>query len=162
MDFLAIAAIILAIVGFLGSILPVLPGPPLSFLAVLCAYFSSAADERISLTALCIYGALALVITIMDYVLPGVMTRVTGGHKSAERGAMIGMIAGLVLTPIGMVLGSFLGAFLGEKMSGTDDFGQCLKAAFGAFVAFILSTGIKLVFAGVIIWKVFSSVFAAI
>jgi uncharacterized protein YqgC (DUF456 family) len=40
--------------------------------------------------------------------VPMYFTKVTGGSKYAERGAIVGLFAGMFLTPIGMVLGSFL------------------------------------------------------
>ena len=132
MDFAAIAGLVLAVIGLAGCFLPVIPGPALSWLGLLCLYFSDKADQPVSLTALLIWLAVVLILTVLDYVLPARMTRRAGGHKAAERGAAIGMVAG-----------SFLGAFLGEYLFAVQDPVTALKAAAGTFLAFLLTTGIK-------------------
>ncbi len=159
MDVLGVIAIVLAIIGIAGGVLPVVPGPPLSWAALLLVYFSDGAKDEVSMTALIVWLVIAVVITILDYVLPGVFTKVTGGQKAAEKGAMIGLIAGLFLTPVGMILGSFLGAFLGELMVGKQDVVSSLKAASGAFIAFILTTGLKVIFSVILLWQVLAHLF---
>ena len=159
MDAFGIIAIVLAVIGIAGGFLPVVPGPPLSWVALLLVYFSESAKDEVSVTALVVWLVIAVVITVLDYVLPGVFTKVTGGHKAAEKGAMIGLIVGLFLTPIGMILGSFLGAFIGELMVEKQDIAASLKAAPGAFIAFILTTGIKVIFSAILLWQVLSHLF---
>ena len=151
---LIITAIILAILGIVGGIVPVLPGPPLSWLALLCAHFAASPENKFSTFALAIWLVLAIIITIMDYLLPGYMAKLTGGHRGAERGALVGLIVGIFFTPIGMVLGCFLGAFLGELIVEGEPPARALSAATGAFLAFILTTGIKVIFSVIALWQV--------
>lgn len=159
MDALSILAIILGFIGFIGSFLPVLPGPPLSWLGILLLYFSKSANDEISTTALVITCVLAIVVTVLDFVLPSKFTKLAGGHKSGSTGAFIGMILGIVFTPVGMVLGSFLGAFIGELLFENQDLACALKAAFGTFVSLILTTGIKAIYCVVILWMIFARIF---
>jgi len=159
MDALGIIAIILAVIGIAGGFLPIVPGPPLSWVALLLVYFSESAKDELSVSALVIWLVIAVVITILDYVLPGIFTKVTGGHKAAEKGAIIGLIVGLLFTPVGMILGSFLGAFLGELLFEKQDVSASLKAASGAFIAFILTTGIKVIFSVILLWQVLAHLF---
>lgn len=151
---LAITAVILAILGIIGGILPVIPGPPLSWVALLCAHFAASADDKFSTTALIVWFVLAAVITVMDYLLPGYFAKLTGGHRGAQRGALAGLLIGIIFTPIGMVLGCFLGAFLGELLVERQDVARSLSAAVGAFIAFILTTGIKVIYSVVVLWQV--------
>jgi len=159
MDAFGIIAIVLAVIGIAGGFLPVIPGPPLSWVALLLVYLSENAKDELSVTALVIWLVITVVITILDYVLPGVLTKVTGGHKAAQRGAIVGLIAGMLFTPIGMILGSFLGAFLGELTLGKQDVTASLKAASGAFLAFILTTGLKVIFSVILLWQVLTNLF---
>lgn len=157
MDLLAVIAIIVGILGIVGGIVPVLPGPPLSWAALLCMYFSKlnhAAANALTTKELIIWLVLAIVITIMDYVLPGRIARLTGAHKSAERGALIGIFIGIFLTPIGMILGCLAGAFLGEFVAEQQGLGHSIKAALGAFAGVILSTGIKVIFSAIALWEI--------
>lgn len=82
-------------------------------------------------------------------------TKLTGGSKYAERGAVVGLIAGIILTPVGMILGSFLGAFLFELYYARKGTSQALKAAVGSFFGFITGTGLKTIVAVMILWKIF-------
>lgn len=154
MDALGIISIILAIIGIAGGFIPVLPGPPISWIALLLAYFSDKAGSQVTTVTLIIWFLVAAAVTILDYVLPGILAKATGGHKGATRGANIGLIAGLFLTPVGMILGSFIGAFLGEFFSEKQGVGNSLKAAFGTFVAFILSTGMKVICSTMIFFNI--------
>lgn len=159
MDALGIIGLILAVIGIAGGLVPVLPGPPLSWVALFLVSLSGKAADPVSTRALVVYLVVATVITIADYVLPGLMTRVTGGHKAAEKGAMVGLLCGLFLTPIGMVLGSFIGAFLAEYIAEKQTAAASLKAAAGAFLAFILTTGVKVIFSVIVLWQVIVHLF---
>ena len=92
--------------------------------------------------------------SVIDYVVPMYFTKLTGGSKYAERGAMIGLVAGIILTPVGMILGSFLGAFLAEIYWGKKTGEEALKAAVGSFLGFITGTGIKTIAACLILWQI--------
>lgn len=153
-----ILAIAAGIIGIAGSILPGLPGAPFSWIGLLILYIwgngTNAAGDPMSLNTLIIWGVVVLVVSVVDYIVPMYLTKVTGGSKYAERGAMIGLIAGIFLTPIGMIAGSFLGAFIGELLWAGKDAISSLKAAVGSFLGFLLGTGIKTIAAVLIMWQI--------
>ena len=152
--FIIIAAILLGILGMVGSVAPALPGPPLSWLGLLVLYFwgsgTNAAGDRMSLTVLGIWFG----VTFLDYLMPGMLTKVTGGSRYASKGATIGMIAGIILTPVGMILGSILGAFIAELTYGNKTAPEALKSSLGAFVGFMLGSGLKLIVSGSMLWAI--------
>ncbi len=153
-----ILAILAGVIGIAGSILPALPGTPISWVGLLLLYIwgngTNAAGEPLSLQALIIWGVVVLIVSVVDYFVPMYFTKVTGGSKYAERGAMVGLIAGIFLTPVGMILGSFLGAFLFELYYNRQGAMQALKAAIGSFLGFITGTGLKTIVACLILWKI--------
>lgn len=57
----------------------------------------------------------------------------------------IGLVVELFFMPWGLILGPFLGALAGE-LSTSSSFGQALKVASLSFVAFLLTTGLKVVY----------------
>ena len=105
-----ILAIAAGIIGIAGSILPGIPGPPFSWIGLLILYIwgsGTNADEiPMQLSTLVIWGVVVVIVSVIDYIVPMYLTKLTGGSKHAERGAMIGMLVGIFLTPIGMILGS--------------------------------------------------------
>lgn len=143
-------AIVLLIAGFIGCFLPVIPGPPLAWGGLLCAYFSS--YNEISVLSLIITGVVALIITILDTVLPPIMTKRSGGSKAATTGSTIGIIVGLFLGPVGIILGPFIGALVGELIHTDGKFGKSMKSAWGAFAGFLCGTGMKMITVGFFIW----------
>ena len=153
MDILiSILAILAGIIGIAGSILPGLPGTPVSWIGLLILYIWG--PEEMPLKTLIIWGIVVAIVSVIDYVVPMWFTKVTGGSKYAERGALVGLIAGIILTPIGMILGSFLGAFLFELYYTRQGALQALKAAIGSFLGFITGTGLKTIVACLIMWKI--------
>ncbi len=139
--FLLIVAIILMILGIVGCLAPVLPGPPLSFLGLVVIHFTRFAD--VSNRLFIIMGCIAVVVTILDYIVPIWGTKHFGGSKYGARGATVGLIIGLFLGPAGIIIGPFIGAFVGELIF-KDDIKYALKAGFGSLLGFMTGVGLKL------------------
>ena len=112
-----------------------------------------------NLLTLVIWGVVTVIVSVIDYVVPMWFTKVTGGSKYAERGAIAGHILGIIFTPIGMILGSFLGALLAEWYYTRQGFGQAFKAALGSFLGFIMGTGLKTIASVLMMWKIVVSCF---
>jgi uncharacterized protein len=143
---LLIFGIILMIIGIIGCLVPVLPGPPLSFLGLLLLHFTRFGSGTVTvLTNPVLYtlGVIAVVVTIMDYVVPVWGTKKFGGSKYGTRGATIGLIIGFFLGPLGIILGPLIGAFVGEMIF-KDDLGYAFKAGFGSLLGFLTGIGLKL------------------
>ncbi|MBN2212644.1 MAG: DUF456 domain-containing protein [Bacteroidales bacterium] len=155
MDYLLlIISVAVLLLGFLGCLLPVLPGPPLSFAAVVIVHFTKFAD--FSTNEFVFLGLLALVVQILDYIVPVWGTKKFGGSRTGTWGAVIGLIAGLFFLPaigpfgIFTILGGpFLGAYIGEKLEGKDS-RKAMRAAFGSFIGFLAGTMMKLAVSAVI------------
>jgi hypothetical protein len=138
---LLIAGILLMILGIIGCLVPVLPGPPFSFLGIIFLHLSKFGN--FTNIALITMGGIALVVTILDYVVPVWGTKKFGGSKYGIRGATIGLVIGLFLGPLGLIIGPLLGAFAGELIF-KDDINYALKAGFGSLVGFLTGIGLKL------------------
>lgn len=141
--FLAVLALLLAVVGVAGCILPVLPGTPICYVGMIlmaCTEYSTL-TKPILITFLIV----TVLVSIADYLLPAWLSRRFGGSKHGARGATIGMVVGLFLGPMGLILGPFVGAVLGELSVNRDDSAKAVKVGFGAFLSFIVGTGIKLI-----------------
>ncbi|MBQ7254620.1 MAG: DUF456 domain-containing protein [Bacteroidales bacterium] len=149
-----IIAILLAVAGLVGCILPVLPGPPISWGALLLLYFFG--NGEMSPEFLLIWLGITIVVTILDYVVPAQFTRITGGSKAAGRGSLVGLFAGLIFfPPWGMIIGAFLGAFAAEVIINRKALADSIKPALGSFAGFIAGTFLKLVASGLMFWYLF-------
>ncbi|WP_428657884.1 DUF456 domain-containing protein [Runella sp.] len=130
------------LVGLAGAILP-LPGPPLSFVGLLCLHFSSYAEfGQITLYTL---GFITLVVAVLDYYVPIWGVKKFGGTNYGAWGSTIGLLLGFFVIPaLGIFLGAFLGALIGELI-GRMAFDKALKAALGSFLGFITGIFMKVV-----------------
>jgi uncharacterized protein YqgC (DUF456 family) len=147
---LLILAFVLLAIGLLGAVIPVLPGPPLSFIGLLLMQWSGYGN--FTSLFLWIWAGITVIITVLDYVLPSFFAKRFGGSRAASIGSFLGLVAGIFLfPPWGMIIGPFIGAFIGELIANRHA-GKALKVAFGAFLAFIAGSGAKLIAGGVMIY----------
>lgn len=147
---LIILGVICLLVGLAGSILPALPGPPLSYLGLLLLHFT----DRVQFSAgqLIGWGILVILTLVLDYVMPLWGVKRWQGTKWGNWGCLIGTVGGIfIFPPWGILIGPFAGAFIGELLGGKK-VDAALKAGFGAFVGFLLGTAIKL---AVCAWFIF-------
>jgi uncharacterized protein YqgC (DUF456 family) len=102
------------------------------------------------------------------------MTKKFGGSRIAVIGSVLGLVIGMLFfAPLGLIIGPFFGAFAGELIYNhiqvkrnktntatyTDGNKKALKAAFGAFLAFILGTGAKLIVSSMMIYYAVKAMF---
>ena len=142
---LIIVAALFMVLGLIGSFLPVLPGPLTSWIGLLIMHLTDAIPMDNSFVIITLI--IAVLIWILDYIIPAIGTKQFGGTKYGMIGTSIGLVVGL-LSPIpgGIIIGPFVGALIGELLNKSDS-GVALKAAFGSFIGFLTSTFIKFVVA---------------
>jgi uncharacterized protein YqgC (DUF456 family) len=175
---LVIFAFLFLLIGLLGSIVPVLPGTPLSYVGLLFLQWSG--HGNFSTSFLWLWAAITVIVTIMDSFLPALLTKKFGGSRLAVIGSTLGAVVGVIFfAPIGLIVGPFLGALMGEllnnqlqiKRNKANDEStditpthsarnsNALKVALGAFLAFIVGTGAKLITCLLMIYYAIKAVF---
>jgi uncharacterized protein YqgC (DUF456 family) len=150
---LAVLGTVLVLLGFIGSILPVIPGPPISWVGLLLLKWTDYITDHGDAygNALWILLFFVILVTILDYVVPIMGTKKFGGSKRGVWGATIGVVVGLFFGPPGIIIGPFLGAYIGEITTGKKE-RDALRAAWGSFVGFLLGVGMKLMVCGAILF----------
>lgn len=143
MDWLWITiGIILCIIAIAGSILPLLPGPPVAYAGLLIQQLRD--PNPFTTQFLLIWLGIVLISLVLDYVIPIWGTKKFGGTKYGVWGCTLGFLAAFWMGPWGVIIGPFVGAFVGEMIAGQDSH-KSLKAAIGSFVGFLLGSFLKLV-----------------
>src|SRR4051794_6910012 len=113
---LIIIGALLMVLGILGSFLPVIPGPFSSWTGLLLLYFTEVIPTN--LTLIIITFIVAILISILDYVIPSMGTKRFGGTKAGVIGTSVGLVVGLIAPiPGSIIIGPFLGAFIGELLN---------------------------------------------
>jgi len=147
---------LLMLFGIIGCLLPLLPGPPLSYFGLLVLQLME--EPPFSVTFLIIWALVVVIITGLDYVVPIYGTKRFGGTKYGLWGCAIGLVAGFWFGPVGIIVGPFIGALIGEWI-GNANSDQALKAAIGSFVGFLFGTVIKLIASVTMLYYFVASLF---
>ncbi len=130
-------------VGVLGSFMPVLPGLPISWVGLLLLHFTSIIP--INYMYLGIWLVIAIMISILDYIIPVIGAKKYGGSKYGMWGTTFGLIVGIFFPPLGFIIGPFLGAYIGEMIYQNNS-KIATRAAWGSLMGFLASTFMKFIF----------------
>ena len=155
---LLILGFLFMLIGILGSFLPALPGPPVSWIGLFLLYLTKAIPDDWMLLGITL--AIAIIVFALDYIIPAVGTKKFGGTRAGMIGTLIGLLIALIF-PIfgifGIIIWPFVGALIGELVNKADS-KTALKAAFGSFIGFLTGTFLKfvvtMVFLGIYLTKV--------
>lgn len=141
----AIFGSILIALSFFGCIIPALPGPPLSFAAILLLAIATGFNPPLTGQLVFIMLGISIAVTAMDYLIPILGAKKYGASKRGIWGSILGMIIGvLFFPPLGMIVGAFLGAVIAEMISGKAT-ALAMKAGWGVFVGTLIGTILKLI-----------------
>lgn len=145
---------VLIIFGYIGSITPSIPGPPIALISIYLLHYTI---KEFSIYTLIILTTITVVMVIADYIVPILGTKKFGGTKYGVKGSTIGLFSGVLITIftsgfgiIFLLLGPFVGAFLGEKYAGNNNT-IAIKSAIGSFLGFIAGALGKIIVVSVIL-----------
>ena len=138
------------IIGLLGCIVPMIPGPPISYAGLILLHITD--KVQFSTSQLVIWLLLVAVVQVLDYFTPIIGSKYSGGTKWGSWGCLIGSIVGIVFfSPWGIIIGPFGGAFIGELL-GDRSAREALKSGMGALIGFLVGTVFKVVVCGYFVW----------
>ena len=127
--------------GIIGSLLPILPGTPLSYVGLLCLQMT--ADPPFSLRFMIVWAIIVLLIQLLDQVASVAGAKKMGATWYGIWGSAGGAVLGFILfPPYGIIFGPVIGAFAGEILGGKSS-DLALRAAMGAVLGFFVSTLLK-------------------
>ncbi len=136
---------LIALLGLVGCILPVLPGPPISFAALL-VFWGGRGGHVHAFSGWVVFGVgvAAAVVTVLDTIAPAIGAKRYGASRAGVWGSVLGMVAGMIaFPPLGMIAGAFVGALAGELAAGKET-RDSLRASWGVFVYTMLGIVLKL------------------
>lgn len=160
-----ILAAICLLIGLIGSVAPVLPGVPLSYLGLLLLHWTD--RVQFSWQFLTIWAVIVVVIQVLDYFIPAWGTKKFGGSKWGVWGSTIGLLVGLFMGPWGIIIGPFIGAVVGELIyfnrqsriptaelqpAQQSNMQKALRAGMGSFIGLLTGTILKLICCGMMIF----------
>lgn len=137
-----ILAVILVIVGLVGTLLPVLPGAPLIFVGVLVAAWAED-FQRITGLTIAVLAALAVIGVVIDYVAAAMSAKRAGASRAGIIGAALGTVAGIVTGLWGLLFMPLVGAAIGEFIAHRDAL-RAGKVGAATWMGLLVGTAVKL------------------
>lgn len=155
---LAILAFALVITGLIGCIVPVIPGPPISYGGLVALHFTPLANYSPKIFIVLLI--LVIIVTVLDYIFPIIGTKKFGGTKRGIWGATIGLLVGLFFfPPWGIIIGTFAGALIGE-LTGGMKWKEALIPSLGSLAGVLIGIVGKVIISGLILYYVAKDIIA--
>ena len=142
---------ILMLLGLAGSILPMLPGPPLSFIGLFLLALLTHFSPPLTPTLVIILAIVTILVIVMDYIIPLLGAKRYGASKWGVWGSVLGMAIGIFWSPFAMLVGAFIGAVVVEWLIGKKK-GEALRAGWGVVMGTLFATILRLGVSGVMIY----------
>ena len=154
-----LAAGLVMALGLVGTVVPLVPGLPLIWLAALGSWLATGWSGAATLTMV-VLSVLLLVGSLLKYCLPSQSARATGAPNRALFVASAAGLVGVFVVPlIGFPLGFVLGLFLVERDRLTDtdaawDSTVATLKAYGVGVLAEVAAGLAMVatWLAVVVW----------
>jgi uncharacterized protein YqgC (DUF456 family) len=145
------------LVGVIGTVLPVIPGTILIFVAAL-VYALIEGFQTVGWPTLLVLGVLTILATSADIWASSIGAKMGGASGwSVVVGLVASLVGFVVFNLLGAILGAVLGVLLTEIVR-VGDWRQALKAGGGWAIGWVLSTVFQLVTAlimvAIFVWQV--------
>jgi len=134
---------ILMLLGLAGSVLPILPGPPLSFIGLFLLALLKHFSPPLTPTLVIILAIVTILVIVMDYIIPLLGAKKYGASKWGVWGSVLGMAIGIFWSPFAMLLGAFIGAVVVEWLVGKKKV-EALRAGWGVVMGTLFATILRL------------------
>jgi len=137
-----IVAVMLIVVGVIGTVLPALPGVILVFGGIaLAAWIDD--FTRIPVWLIVILGVLTALAWMVDYAAAAMGAKRAGASRYAIIGATIGTLLGIFTGLWGLLFMPLVGAAIGEFIA-QRDVRQAGKVGLATWIGLLLGTAIKI------------------
>lgn len=149
-----VLGILCVLAGLAGSILPLLPGPPIAYIGLLIQQLRQ--EPPFSSRFLLIWALIVVLALVLDYLVPIWGTKKFGGTRYGVWGCTLGFLLAFWMGPWGVVLGPLIGAFVGEYLAQANS-EIALRAAFGSFLGFLAGSLLKIILCFVMLYQLITA-----
>ena len=141
-ELLWVVAVLLLIVGAIGTVLPAVPGVPLIFAGVLMAAWAED-FERIGGWTIGVLAVLTVIGVVVDYVAASMSAQRAGASRQGIIGAAIGTVAGIFSGLWGLVFMPLVGAAVGEFLAHRDAL-RAGRVGVATWFGLLIGTAVKI------------------
>lgn len=147
---LLVGSIVVVLIGFVGIIIPVLPGVLFVWLGLM---FISWLDgwQTVPISTVVVFGLLTIAVMVIQQVAGVAGAKRFGASRLGLIGCTAGLLIGLLVGgPIGIIAGPAIGAFVGEMIAGRTS-RAASRAAMGSMLGLLSGMVMQFVLALVMI-----------
>lgn len=138
-----ILCLIIMLMGLAGTILPILPGIPIMWVALLgYGWYSDWAYY--GLATMVVTGLIVALSLVVDQLAAVMGAKKFGATKAGMIGSVVGAILGVIFFSLpGLILGTFFGAMAFEMAFSRQDLKNSLASGTGALLGFLAGSLFK-------------------
>lgn len=135
-------AVVLIVVGVVGTVVPALPGTALVFGGMVLGAWIDGFTKVTTLT-LVVLGVLTVITWIVDYVSGVLGAKRVKASREAVIGAMIGTLVGVFTGLWGLLFMPLVGAAIGEYLA-IRDWARASHVGVSTWIGIMLGTAVKI------------------
>lgn len=141
-----IVTFVVILIGIAGTILPLIPGVPLVFVAI-AAYGWYEGFQAVTPKYLLVLAGFAILSLFVDYLSTTLGAKYYGSSRSGIIGALVGALLGMfIFPPLGIFIGPWAGAVVGELLSGKE-WEASMRAGIGTLIGLFSGIAFKAILA---------------
>jgi uncharacterized protein YqgC (DUF456 family) len=150
-----VVTICLLVLGFVGTLVPFLPGHLILFFAAGAHWLMLRGDSGVEWWTFVVLGVLLVLSQVFEFLSGAMGTRWFGGPRGGAGGALIGGIVGMFFIPVGLILGPLIGAMFCEFVFAMKEVRPATVSGMGSVLGTVAGMVVKVV-VGVlmIVWLV--------
>jgi len=140
-----VVTVSLLILGFIGTLVPFLPGHLIVFFAAVAHRLMLGEDSGVEWWTFVVLGVLLCISQMLEFMSGAMGTRWFGGTRWGAAGALIGGIVGMFFMPFGLILGPLIGSMLCEFVFAKKDVRPATVSGVGSVLGTLAGMVVKVV-----------------
>ena len=150
-----VVTVCLLLAGFIGTLVPFLPGRLIIFMAAVAHWLMLREDSGVEWWTFTVLAVLLIVSQALEFLSGAMGSRWFGGSKWGAGGALLGGIVGMFFMPFGLILGPLIGAMVFEFAFARKEVRPATVSGVGSVLGTVAGLIIKMIVGVVmVIWFV--------
>ena len=150
-----VVTVCLLLAGFIGTLVPFLPGHLIIFMAAVAHWLMLREDSGVEWWTFTVLAVLLIVSQALESLSGAMGSRWFGGSKWGAGGALLGGIVGMFFMPFGLILGPLIGAMVFEFAFARKEVRPATVSGVGSVLGTVAGLIIKMIVGVVmVIWFV--------
>lgn len=150
-----VVTVCLLLAGFIGTLVPFLPGHLIIFMAAVAHWLMLREDSGVEWWTFTVLAVLLIVSQALEFLSGAMGSRWFGGSKWGAGGALLGGIVGMFFMPFGLILGPLIGAMVFEFAFARKEVRPATVSGVGSVLGTVAGLIIKMIVGVVmVIWFV--------